>query len=231
MWTKALCVVAVAASGADAFAPLSAVPSTRRAASAMSGLKMGFFDNIMGNKGQQDFTPPPGEENLTPVVGLQPEQGKVLITFLPSGAQVNARPGENMGDAARRAGLAVPYGCKQGVCGTCEATQRQPTGQNNVIKVCSTKVASSNLDAPDREKMWGDLRGGKKSVSELRSAPQELTVTLANPNIAYKKKEIYEKSKDAIASNTKDWLSPDYKSPGPGAGGAPPPPPQKKGWW
>jgi len=73
-------------------------------------------------------------------------------------SQVNARPGENMGDAARRAGLAVPYGCKQGVCGTCEATQRQPTGQNNLIKVCSTKVAASNLDAPDREKMWGDLR-------------------------------------------------------------------------
>lgn len=36
-------------------------------------------------------------------------------------------------------------------------------------------------------------RGGKKSVSELRSAPQELTVTLANPNIAYKRKEVYEK--------------------------------------
>jgi hypothetical protein len=30
-------------------------------------------------------------------------------------------------------------------------------------------------------------------VSELRSAPQELTVTLANPNIAYKRKEVYEK--------------------------------------
>jgi hypothetical protein len=26
--------------------------------------------------------------------------------------------------------------------------------------------------------MWGDLRGGKKSVSELRSSPDELTVTL-----------------------------------------------------
>ena len=29
-----------------------------------------------------------------------------------------------------------------------------------------------------REKMWGDLRGGKKSVGELRSSPDELTVTL-----------------------------------------------------
>ena len=28
------------------------------------------------------------------------------------------------------------------------------------------------------EKMWGDLRGGKKSVSELRGSPDELTVTL-----------------------------------------------------
>ncbi len=28
------------------------------------------------------------------------------------------------------------------------------------------------------EKMWGDLRGGKKSVNELRGSPDELTVTL-----------------------------------------------------
>lgn len=201
----------------------------------------------------EDF--PQQEQDI--VVGLTPVKGQVLITFLPTGAQVkrrlpcpllhavnagspcnaccsqvNAKPGENMGDAARRSGLNVPYGCKQGVCGTCEATQRQPTGQTNIIRVCSATVPKSNLDAPDREKMWGDLRGGKKSVAELRGTPAELTVTLANPNIALKRKEVYEKSKDAIASNTKDWLSPDYKSPGPGGPGAPPPPPpQKKGWF
>lgn len=84
------------------------------------------------------------------VVGLAPEPGKVLITFEPSGAQVNARPGELMGEAARRSGLMVPYGCKQGVCGTCEAIMTQPNGQKNNIRVCSMQVPKTNLDAPDR---------------------------------------------------------------------------------
>ena len=40
--------------------------------------------------------------------------------------------------------------------------------------------------------MWGDLRGGKKSVSELRGTPDTLTVTLQNPNIAYKRQQTFE---------------------------------------
>ncbi len=58
--------------------------------------------------------------------------------------------GEKLGDAARRSGLNVPYGCKQGVCGTCEAVQKQPNGQTVQIKVCSATVPKTNLDAPDR---------------------------------------------------------------------------------
>jgi hypothetical protein len=50
----------------------------------------------------------------------------------------------------------------------------------------------------NREKMWGDLRGGKKSVFELRDTPEELTVTMQNPNIALKRKATFENNKDII---------------------------------
>lgn len=111
---------------------------------------------------------------------------------------------------------------------------KQPTGQSNVIRICSATVPKTNLDAPDREKMWGDLRGGKKSVNELRGSPDELTVTLQNPNLSLKKQQSWENIKDVAKSKTADWLSPDYKpTKTPRSGGAPPPPsaPPKKGWF
>lgn len=76
------------------------------------------------------------------------------------------------------------------------------------------------------EKMWGDLRGGKKSVGELKGVPQEITVTLSNPGLALKRQQSWEQVKESAAKNTKDWLDPNFKGPG-GAGGAPAP---KKGW-
>ncbi len=51
--------------------------------------------------------------------------------------------------------------------------------------------------------MWGDLRGGKKSVFELRDTPESLTVTMQNPNIAMKKKSTYEGSKDTIKAKVR----------------------------
>lgn len=45
---------------------------------------MGLFDGAFGNKKEEDFSP---------VRAVQPVKGQVLITFLPSGAQVNAKPG------------------------------------------------------------------------------------------------------------------------------------------
>jgi len=227
MFVRTAALLAIAAAGADAFmtsAPLARAPSARSVSPAAGNLQMGFFDNIMGN------TPVPKEVATQGEVvqGLQPVKGQVLITFLPSGAQVNANPGEKLGDAARRSGLQVPYGCREGVCGTCEARQTQPSGQSVDIRVCTATVPKTNLDAPDREKMWGDLRGGKKSVSELRGTPDTLTVTMANPNIAYKRQQTFEQSKDQLQANKAQWLDPNYKSPP--QGGAPPPP-QKKGWW
>ncbi len=44
------------------------------------------------------------------------------ITLQASGKQFQAQPGESVLDAARRAGLALPYSCLAGVCGSCKAT-------------------------------------------------------------------------------------------------------------
>ena len=55
--------------------------------------------------------------------------GRTLVTFEPGRVQILARPGERLGDLASRAGFNVPYGCREGVCGTCEAKMKQPGGQ------------------------------------------------------------------------------------------------------
>mmetsp|Transcript_63307 Transcript_63307/g.131707 ORF Transcript_63307/g.131707 Transcript_63307/m.131707 type:complete len:242 (-) Transcript_63307:144-869(-) len=236
---KPLYFAALTLATASAFvpAPMAVGPSKaaalgqRHSSSSVSSLQMGFFDGLMGGGNNQ---PVPDVQPGQPVAqGLQPQPGRVLITFEPSGAQVNARPGERLGDAAQRSGLQVPYGCKEGVCGTCQAVMKQPNGYVNDIRICRDIVPKTNLDSPDREKMWGDLRGGKKSVAELRSTPQSLTITLQNPNLALKKQQSWEQVKQSAAKNTKDWLDPNYKpnarGGAPPPGGTPPPPP-KRGW-
>jgi CDP-4-dehydro-6-deoxyglucose reductase len=44
------------------------------------------------------------------------------ITLQSSGKEFRAEPGETVLEAARRAGLALPYSCLAGVCGSCKAT-------------------------------------------------------------------------------------------------------------
>lgn len=195
---------------ASAFAP-AALPSVqaRSHANAASSVQMQLF-------GGRKPAPPPGGEQQ----GLPPRPGSTVITWMPSGIQSYGRPGQRLGDAAQQAGLNVPYGCKEGVCGTCEAFMSQPTGQKNEVRICKDIVPKTNLDAPDREKMWGDLRGGKKSIDELQKVPQEITVTLSNPGLALKRQQTWEQVKESAAKNTKDWLDPNYQP-----GGA-----KKKGW-
>ena len=50
---------------------------------------------------------------------------------------------------------------------------KQPNGMKNDVRICRDIVPKNNMDT-NREKMWGDLRGGKKSLSELQGAPQEV---------------------------------------------------------
>jgi len=44
------------------------------------------------------------------------------VTLQASGKHFRAEPGETVLEAARRAGLALPYSCLAGVCGSCKAT-------------------------------------------------------------------------------------------------------------
>ena len=44
------------------------------------------------------------------------------ITLANSGRTFPAAPGETVLEAAQRAGIALPYSCRAGVCGSCKAT-------------------------------------------------------------------------------------------------------------
>jgi len=149
--------------------------------------------------------PPPGQG------GLEPMQGRTVVTFQPGNVQVYARPGERLGDIANKAGFNVPYGCREGVCGTCEAKMKQPTGQSVDVRVCKDTTPKTNMDCPDRERMWGDLRGGKKSIGELQGPPTEVTIVLQNPTLALKRQRTWEEVKDNIKNNEAKWLDPNYK--------------------
>lgn len=43
------------------------------------------------------------------------------VRLLPAGVLLEALPGETVVDAARRAGLRMPYACRRGGCGACLA--------------------------------------------------------------------------------------------------------------
>ncbi|MGA9334192.1 MAG: CDP-6-deoxy-delta-3,4-glucoseen reductase [Rudaea sp.] len=45
-----------------------------------------------------------------------------IVTLQASGKRFEVEPDESVLDAARRAGLALPYSCLSGVCGSCKAT-------------------------------------------------------------------------------------------------------------
>lgn len=50
------------------------------------------------------------------------DPGTVTITLDGKTASVPLTPGETLLESARRAGLAPPYSCEKGNCGTCIAT-------------------------------------------------------------------------------------------------------------
>ncbi len=49
-------------------------------------------------------------------------QQEFQLAFHPGAVHVSARPGETLLDAGLRAGLALPYDCRNGGCGVCECT-------------------------------------------------------------------------------------------------------------
>lgn len=70
------------------------------------------------------------------------------VTLQASGKHFEVAPGESVLDAARRAGLALPYSCLSGVCGSCKATlisgechyPRNPPSALNAAEVARHKV-------------------------------------------------------------------------------------------
>ena len=55
--------------------------------------------------------------------------------------------------------------------------------------------------------MWGDLRGGKKSIGELKAVPMEITVTLSNPGLALKRQQSWEQVKESAAKNVSLYVA------------------------
>lgn len=51
-----------------------------------------------------------------------PDRVSHTVTLQASGKRFDVLPGETVLEAARRAGLALPYSCLAGVCGSCKAT-------------------------------------------------------------------------------------------------------------
>ena len=49
----------------------------------------------------------------------------ITVTLKTSGRQFPVAPGETVLEAAQRAGIALPYSCRAGVCGSCKATLLQ----------------------------------------------------------------------------------------------------------
>lgn len=71
-----------------------------------------------------------------------------IVTLQASGKSFPVEPGESVLDAARRAGLALPYSCLSGVCGSCKATlvsgechyPRNPPSALNAAEVARHQV-------------------------------------------------------------------------------------------
>jgi CDP-4-dehydro-6-deoxyglucose reductase len=72
------------------------------------------------------------------------------VTVLPSGKQFSMQTGESILDAALRTHVVLPYGCRNGACGSCKA--QVLSGQ-----VTQGPVQTSALSAAERAE--GDRRG------------------------------------------------------------------------
>jgi ferredoxin len=70
----------------------------------------------------------------TEVVPTQNSDGSAEVTILLDGrsATTTARPGETLLETARRAGLAPPFSCEAGNCGTCMAKLTEGTATMRV---------------------------------------------------------------------------------------------------
>lgn len=85
------------------------------------------------------------------------------ITVLPSGKQFQAEPDETVLDAGLRAGIVLPYGCKNGACGSCrarvvqgqidqrphqpQALRREDARQGSALLCCASACSDLAIEA------------------------------------------------------------------------------------
>ena len=85
------------------------------------------------------------------------------ITVLPSGKQFQAESDETVLDAGLRAGIVLPYGCKNGACGSCrarvvqgqieqgphqpQALRREDARQGNALLCCANACTDLAIEA------------------------------------------------------------------------------------
>ncbi len=89
------------------------------------------------------------------------------VTIEPSGHEFVAAPGETLLDAAERQGINLPYGCRNGLCGSCAATLKdglvsypedlentgdQPDGQCLTCKATATSDLVLHVGEVESEK-------------------------------------------------------------------------------
>ena len=55
------------------------------------------------------------------MTSAEPQPGQFKVTVQPSGRAFHANPGEAILPAAIRQGIGLPYGCKDGACGSCKS--------------------------------------------------------------------------------------------------------------
>ncbi|HZP67024.1 MAG TPA: CDP-6-deoxy-delta-3,4-glucoseen reductase [Rudaea sp.] len=100
------------------------------------------------------------------------------VTLHASGKRFAAEPDESVLDAARRAGLALPYSCLSGVCGSCKATlisgechyPRNPPSALNAAEVARHQVLL--CQATPRS----DLVIAAREVPSVASMPRRVLV-------------------------------------------------------
>ena len=95
------------------------------------------------------------------------------ISVQPSGIQFEAQPGESLLAAGIRQGIGLPYGCKDGACGSCKC------------KLVSGQVAQSNFQrkalSEDEEAQGFVLTCSAKALSDITLESRQVTPAGALP--------------------------------------------------
>lgn len=75
---------------------------------------------------------PASSDTATAVSGTTDGRAEVTVLLDGKSATITAQPGETILESARRAGLAPPFSCEAGNCGTCMAKLNQGTATMRV---------------------------------------------------------------------------------------------------